>query len=116
MFEEIGVFDEDLPACEDYDLGLRMAHRYPVTYLPETLVIKRGGHADQLSKKYWGMDRFRVRALEKALDLDLSPDNERLVRETVTQKCRILVNGFLKRGNLTEAQFYQDLAQRCDPD
>ncbi len=113
LFEELGGFDEDLPACEDYDLGLRMAHRYPVAYLSESLIIKRGGHADQLSKKFWGMDRFRVRALEKALDLDLSPDNERLVREELTRKCRILVNGFRKRGSLTEARFYFDLALRC---
>ncbi len=113
LFDTIGVFDEDLPACEDYDLGLRMAHRYPVFYLPEALIIKRGGHADQLSKKFWGMDRFRVRALEKALNWDLSPDHTRLVREELKKKCRILVNGFHKRGNLTEAQFYRDLALRC---
>lgn len=113
LFEEIGVFDEDLPACEDYDLGLRMSHGYPVFYLPEALIIKRGGHTDQLSKMFWGMDRFRVRALEKALTMDLSPDHERLVREAVTQKCRILVNGFRKRKNLTEARFYQDLVRQC---
>ena len=30
-------------------------------------VIKYGGHFDQLSKKYWGIDRFRIKALEKLL-------------------------------------------------
>ena len=38
-----------------------------VLFLDEPLTIKYGGHDDQLSKKYWGMDRFRVKALEKLI-------------------------------------------------
>jgi len=70
VFDTVGVFDETLPACEDYDLGVRVAHQYPIHLITHPLIIKRGGHADQLSKQYWGMDRFRVRALEKALKLN----------------------------------------------
>ena len=51
--DELGGFDELLPVCEDYDLWLRMSLKYPIAYLDEKLIIKRGGHADQLSKKYW---------------------------------------------------------------
>jgi glycosyltransferase involved in cell wall biosynthesis len=116
VFEEIGVFDENLPACEDYDLGLRMASRFPVYTLPEALIIKRGGHADQLSKQYWGMDRFRVAALEKALGLDLTPEQRRLVREELTRKCRILINGFHKRGKHSEAESYEDRLLRYGAD
>jgi GT2 family glycosyltransferase len=108
VFEEIGGFDEDLPACEDYDLGIRLAHRYPVYTLDEALIIKRGGHADQLSRKYWGMDRFRVSALEKALRLDLTPEQRRLVRDEIVRRCRILSNGFRKRGKVSEAKAYED--------
>lgn len=61
VFNEIGLFDERLPACEDYDLWLRLTVRYPVGFLAEPLVVKTGGHEDQLSRRYWGMDRFRVR-------------------------------------------------------
>jgi len=43
VFDEIGGFDEALPACEDYDLWLRAALRYPIETLPESLTIKRGG-------------------------------------------------------------------------
>ena len=67
VFEDFGSFDEELPACEDYDLWLRLCAKLPVTYLPEKLVVKYGGHDDQLSKKYWGMDRFRIASLEKLI-------------------------------------------------
>ncbi len=112
VFEEIGGFDEDLPACEDYDLGLRLAHRYPVHFIPEPLIVKRGGHADQLSKKYWGMDRFRVRALEKALHWDLSSAEQDLVKQELQRKCRILIQGALKRGKNQRAEAFRRLLQR----
>lgn len=107
VFEEIGRFDEDLPACEDYDLGIRLAHRYPIHFIDRALIIKRGGHGDQLSKKYWGMDRFRVRALEKALLLDLTPHQQELVKKEIVIKSRVLMEGFEKRGKIEEAGIYR---------
>jgi len=74
VFTEVGVFDESLPACEDYDLWLRIASQYEVAYVERACINKYGGHADQLSQQYWGMDRFRVIALEKFLKQD--PPNE----------------------------------------
>lgn len=103
IFDEVGRFDEELPACEDYDLGIRIAAKYPVHLLPKALIIKRGGHADQLSRKYWGMDRFRVKALEKALHLDLSPEQKRLVRQELRRKYQILAQGYEKRNKTAEA-------------
>ena len=57
LFQELGYFDESLPACEDYDLWLRICAKYPVLFVEEPLLRKFGGHDDQLSKKFWGMDR-----------------------------------------------------------
>lgn len=104
IFEEIGRFDEELPACEDYDLGVRVAAKYPVYLLPRALIIKRGGHADQLSRKYWGMDRFRVMALEKCLRLDLTNPQKMLVRQELVRKYQILAKGYEKRNRLEEAR------------
>jgi glycosyltransferase involved in cell wall biosynthesis len=111
VFSVIGTFDEELPACEDYDLGLRLAHSYRVDFLPEPLIVKRGGHADQLSRKYWGMDRFRVTAILKALQLDLSPQEREWARRELQTKCHVLIPGFLKRGKQEEALVYIKILQ-----
>jgi len=60
LLEETGGFDEKLPACEDYDLWLRVSWKERIGYIPQYMVTRHGGHADQLSAKYKGMDRFRV--------------------------------------------------------
>jgi glycosyltransferase involved in cell wall biosynthesis len=112
VFEVVGDFDESIPACEDYDLSIRLAHRFPVHLIDSPLIVKRGGHADQLSRQFWGMDRFRVYALEKALKMDLTPDQERLVKEEIIKKCQILVQGFQKRKKRHETQRYLSLIQK----
>ena len=68
LFGEIGGFDESLPACEDYDLWLRICSRYPVLYVERPLTIKHGGHSDQLSSTVPALDRYRIRALRKILE------------------------------------------------
>ncbi len=115
VFEEIGKFDEELLACEDYDFGIRLALKHPVYFLPKALIIKRGGHDDQLSRKYWGMDRFRVKALEKTLNLGLTPHQDELVRQEIVRKSRILAIGFKKRNNMAEAGMYLSLADKYRP-
>jgi len=112
VFEVLGNFDENMPACEDYDLGIRLAQRFPVHLIDLPLIVKRGGHADQLSRQFWGMDRFRVYALEKALKLDLTPEQERLVRNEIVKKCRILIQGFRKRNKREEERKYLLLVQK----
>ncbi len=115
VFEDIGRFDEDLPVCEDYDFGIRLARKYPIYFLPKSLIIKRGGHPGQLSRKYWGMDRFRIKALEKALQLPLTSEQELLVRQEIVKKCQILVKGFKKRDKNAEVQKYLSLMNKYRP-
>jgi glycosyltransferase involved in cell wall biosynthesis len=107
-------FDEDLPAAEDYDLWLRLSWRYQVGLVEAPLIIKRGGHADQLSGQ-WGLDRFRIRALVKLLgDADLPAPYVRAARRTLAHKCAIYAQGCEKRGKDAEARFYRDLGERQD--
>ncbi len=100
LLEETGGFDESLEVCEDYDLWLRVTAREPVLFVEEPLLHKYGGHPDQLSTKHWGMDRFRVRALQRVLDESLvTGEDERRTRETLIGKLKVLIEGSRKRGN-----------------
>lgn len=100
VLESVGVFDETLPACEDYDLWLRICARFPVLYLPQPLINKYGGHADQLSRKHWGMDRFRVRALERlTAETNLSLRARQAALNTLVRKAGIVLAGARRRGN-----------------
>jgi glycosyltransferase involved in cell wall biosynthesis len=105
LFEEAGRFDESFAVCEDYDLWLRIAARHPVYLVDEPLIVKRGGHDDQLSRSRTGQDRYRIAALEKLLQGDLlSPDQRALAVHELVRKCSIYANGCLKRGRQEEGE------------
>ena len=110
ILDEVGGFDELMPVCEDYDLWLRIAVRYPFKFLKEKLILKRGGHRDQLSRKYWGMDRWRVYSLYKLLrGNELNMQQREWVTEMLINKSSILIHGFEKRGKTEEARVYKNL-------
>ncbi len=112
LFEKHGVFDESLPACEDYDLWLRFAAKAPFGFVPEAWLTKRGGHEDQLSQKYWGLDRFRVQSLVKLIRSGtLKPQQLHAAKKMLEEKCQILASGARKRGKLDEAEKYLELIQ-----
>ncbi|HYZ63112.1 MAG TPA: hypothetical protein VE650_11720, partial [Acetobacteraceae bacterium] len=39
VFDEIGYFDETLPACGDWEFGIRFLLRYEIAVLPQTLAF-----------------------------------------------------------------------------
>ncbi len=110
LFDAVGLFDESLPACEDYDLWLRVSCRYPVYLIDEPLIIKRGGHEDQLSKAP-GLDKFRIQSLKKLIESgSLSQSQKRAAINTLREKCKIYAMGCRKRGRTAEAKYYEGLA------
>jgi glycosyltransferase involved in cell wall biosynthesis len=112
ILQEIGLFDESLLACEDYDLWLRIAWRYPIELIPEALIIKRGGHPDQLSAQ-WGLDRYRVQSLVKLLgDAALPKGLRPMVRDTLVAKAVIYAQGCEKRGRVAEAEAFRRLVSQ----
>ena len=121
VFEDFGFFDEDLPACEDYDFWLRYSSKEEVIFIDEPLIIKKGGHSDQLSGVHWGMDRFRIYALEKMLNKpDLKLDYRIAAIREVIIKMDILINGSQKRKKMVYAktllqrkQYWEDSLRRC---
>ncbi|HPD04540.1 MAG TPA: glycosyltransferase [Spirochaetota bacterium] len=107
LFDTVGLFDEKLPVCEDYDLWLRITWHYRAGFIPDKLIVKYGGHADQLSSQYWGMDRFRVYAICKLLACygsKLQAPQYTMAVEVALSKCRILLHGANKHSNVALAQ------------
>jgi glycosyltransferase involved in cell wall biosynthesis len=112
LFDRVGEFDETLPACEDYDLWLRISCRFPVHLIDAPLIIKRGGHDDQLSKGA-GLDKFRIKSLNKIIESGLlSKTQYRAAVKTLKQKCMIYADGCRKRGREDEALYYMSLSER----
>lgn len=113
VFADIGLFDETLPACEDYDFWLRATAKYEIKLIPENLTIKDGGRPDQLSRSVWGLDRFRIKALEKMLIIGtLTAEQHKWTLEELSKKCAIFAAGCEKRGKLEEASFYKNLSEK----
>ena len=112
IFSDVGYFDEELPACEDYDFWLRISCREEVLFVDEPLTIKYGGHKDQLSKKYWGMDRFRVIALEKIINQGkLTEDQFNIAFQSLLLRLRIIYEGAKKRKNIKIEKMYWEKIQ-----
>ncbi len=110
VFEKVGFFDETMPACEDYDLWLRICAHYPVLYVDENLIVKYGGHSDQLSKRYWGMDRYRIKSLLNLLEAgQLSSKQGRAVIEQLKKIINIYLTGLRKRNKTNEVAYYESL-------
>lgn len=112
LLNEVGLFDEKLPACEDYDLWLRICWKYPVFLIDEPLIIKYGGHSDQLSK--WPeLDKYRIIALCKILDSgQLNFNQHEAAVKMLSKKCQIYANGCAKRKRYKDAKYYLSLAEQ----
>ena len=112
LFNTVGIFDENLPACEDYDLWLRISCRYPVHLIETPLIIKRGGHDDQLSKAA-GLDKYRIQSLLKIIESDIltAPQSQAAI-EKLKEKCAVYAGGCRKRGREAEAKYFYALVEK----
>lgn len=112
LFKTVGLFDENLPACEDYDLWLRISCRYPVHLIETPLIIKRGGHPDQLSASP-RLDQYRIQSITKVIESGLlSATQHNAAVKVLKEKCAIYATGCRRRGRLDETAYYESLAQR----
>lgn len=119
LFTRHGMFDEELPACEDYDLWLRILLREKAGLIPEAFTVKYGGHSDQLSHRHWGMDRFRVYSICKILSQhahEMRDDYRIAAIECAKDKCRILIAGAQKRRKMDFAVKLEELIEWLDCD
>ena len=104
ILDHVGWFDDQLPVCEDYDLWLRITSEYRILFIDEPLIIKYGGHDDQLSHSVESIEFFRIKSLENLLDrTELSTNNRVLAIQMIIKKYNIYLNGLVKRKKQGEA-------------
>jgi glycosyltransferase involved in cell wall biosynthesis len=116
VFDKVGLFDEALPVCEDYDMWLRITSRYPVLFVSKSFIIKRGGHNDQLSRAYEAIDRFRIQSLVKIIEENTlsDPTMRNAALAELKKKSNIFAMGAKKRGRFEEAEHYFKLCEALE--
>lgn len=103
IIDEVGWFDEGLSICEDYDLWLRITANFKILFIDKPLVIKYGGHSDQLSKSVNGIEAYRIKSLENLLsNTKLIKDYKLLTIKMLITKLGIYKKGLLKRHKTNE--------------
>lgn len=112
LFNSIGGFNESLPACEDYDLWLRISLRHPVGLVKEYLLTRYGGHDDQLSSSIEVLDKYRIRALLHTLHYE-NPDTDqrKLLHKALIKRAEIVAEGLKKRDRIIEYERYRKIAE-----
>ncbi len=111
FFLKKGAFNESLPACEDYDLWLRITLNDPVGLVDEFLLTRYGGHSDQLSSSVGILDKFRIRALLNLMEHEqCSKKQKLLIYQTLVAKATVVANGSKKRDKVEEYERFRKIA------
>lgn len=105
ILNEVGYFDEELIACEDYDLWLRILAKYELGLINEKLITKIAGHENQLSFCTKLMDKYRILALLKHKDSQYKDQ----ISSEIIKKCNILIKGAIKHENKEIEEHYTKL-------
>ena len=105
ILNHVGLFNDKLPVCEDYDLWLRITADFEILFIDEPLITKYGGHDDQLSRSIEAIEKFRIKALEGILEnSNLSKYNRGRAVEMIIKKLNIYYNGLVKRKKHVDAK------------
>lgn len=111
VFEKIGYFDESLEVCEDYDMWLRILLDFHITLIDKPLIIKHSSDVKQLSFKHWGMDRFRVKSLQKIYPAIKDKAKKELTKKVLLHKLNLLIKGARKHNRFKMVKKYEALAK-----
>jgi glycosyltransferase involved in cell wall biosynthesis len=109
LIEKYGNFNESFPACEDYDLWVRITAREQVGLVDEYLLTRYGGHSDQLSCTTPVPDRYRVQALYALLQQHLTREKKAAAGKVLEKKLSILLQGAKKRKRHDDISYYRKL-------
>ncbi len=113
LFQKVGLFDESLHCCEDYDFWLRVSCKFPFLLIDTPLTVKEGGREDQISWIFrLGMDRMRIYAIKNIIDSKtLSEEQCLLAVDELGKKCTVFGRGCIKHGKNETGEYYLELAE-----
>lgn len=115
LFFEMAGFDESFVVCEDYDLWLKISSLLEIGFIANPIIIKHGGHDDQLSTKYFAMDLWRMKSMFSILkNRNLNADHKLVVVDSLKRRGAILMQGYQKHGNLKDYQLVLEMIQNVD--
>ncbi len=111
-FDAIGLFDESLTECEEYDLWLRIAAAYPVGFIDDSLAVYVD-NPDGISTDSLAGRLFRLQVLEKEyLQKKIPP---KMYARRIADTCHYIGRHYLKRGQKEEGRAFLKRAQRLSP-
>ena len=97
--DTVGLFDESLPECEEYDLWLRIAKDFPIAFINEPLTVytdnPQGVSTDSLAGRL-----VRIKVLEKAYLKESIPPA--IYRKRLSRNYHYLGRHYLERGRKKE--------------
>lgn len=100
-FEKVGLFDESLPECEEYDLWLRITKHYPIGFINEPLTVytdnPRGVSTDSLAGRI-----LRLKVLEKDYLKECIPSA--LYRKRLASNYHYVGRHYLNQGEISEGR------------
>lgn len=100
LFEEMEGFDENFLVCEDYDLWIKISSANEIGLVSKPLIIKYGGHDDQLSTRYFAMDMWRLKSMHKLLhSMTLLEEDKAELARVMKRKSETLLKGYRKHEN-----------------
>ncbi|QAR34444.1 glycosyltransferase family 2 protein [Geovibrio thiophilus] len=99
VFARTGMFDEGMRVCEDYDLFLRVAALYEVSYSEKKCIIKRSVTNDQLSAAISHIESVRLDSLRNFICTFNNLPKEYLsaALAEINRKEQIVKSGLIKR-------------------
>ncbi len=110
LYQEMKGFNEEYVVCEDYDLWLRISSLYEIGFIPEPLIIKYGGHDDQLSTKFVAMDMWRLKSMHSILiNKSLLEVSRNHLLDRMKEKATILLKGYEKYENAEGIQNVKEI-------
>ena len=109
IFYDVGLFDESIKICEDYEMWLRITAKYKVGFDPKELIIKYGGHSDQLSNAQKGIEYYHIQALEKLLNKKILIGSKfTMTKKVLIEKLKIYLQGLEKRERMDQVLKYKE--------